>query len=131
MPQRAGTIYPKVDRIYVEVPLAAADVARTVFIAPRKCRLVSVRETHAVAGGAGAVVAPRKITDTSAPGAGVSATVVDLSGTVALNGAANTVISVTPTSGIEIAAGNRVAVSYGGTLTGLAGGLLQLEFQVL
>jgi hypothetical protein len=49
-----------------------------IWIAPRAGKVVSIKEIHSVVGGAACAVRPRKITDTSAPGAVASATVKEI-----------------------------------------------------
>jgi hypothetical protein len=66
----------------------------------------------------------RVITDTSAPGAAASATVVELlSTTLDLSAgiAVNTVSTASLVSGVYLLPGNRIASLDGGTLTGLVG----------
>lgn len=113
------------DRIVVTATLLAASVDTDVFIADRAYKVIGVRESHSVVGGASAAVRPRKITDTSAPGAAAGATVKELTtAAVDLTAAVNTV--VTPTlsataADLTLAAGNRISLDFSGTLTGLVG----------
>jgi hypothetical protein len=118
--------------INLNVLIDANSVDRHIFVAPYACRLVSVREIHSVVGGAAAAVRPRKITDTSAPGAAASATVkelttaaIDLTATINVTQVATlTAIAATVTnSDIYLAAGDKLALDFSGTLTGLIGNL--------
>jgi hypothetical protein len=54
------------------------EVDTHMWIAPRAGKVVSIKEIHSVVGGAACAVRPRKITDTSAPGAVASATVKEI-----------------------------------------------------
>lgn len=111
--------------LHLFVPLAAANTAQPVFIAPVAYKILSVREVHAVAGGAAAAVDVEKLTGTQAAGAGVSM----LAAVVSVTGTANTVQTVNPSTTLAntlLAAGDRIDTKYSGTLTGLAGGLLEI-----
>jgi hypothetical protein len=139
MVRRMSQFYPEVgkdDMIYdgesiiVTVPINANSVDSWIYVAPFKARLVSAREIHSVVGGASAAVRARKITDTSAPGAAAGTTVKELT-TAAfdLTAAINTtqvgtlVTAATPkeNSDFYMNAGDKVALDFSGTLTGLVG----------
>jgi hypothetical protein len=116
--------------IILTVLIDANSVDRQVFVAPYACRLVSVREIHSVVGGASAAVRPRKITDTSAPGAAASATVkelttanIDLTATINVTQVATltAIAAILTNSDIYLAAGDKLALDFSGTLTGLIG----------
>lgn len=65
--------------------------------------------------------------DATAPGAAAGANVIELTPAIALTGTANTnqnVAASTP----QIAAGDRIALNFSGTLTGLVGNI-QLEVE--
>jgi hypothetical protein len=136
MAKRMSDYYPDktlVDDIasdMVTVPISATSVDTHVFVAPYACRVVSVREIHSVVGGAAAAVRPRKITDTSAPGAAASATVkeittaaFDLTATINTPQIGTLVTSAVPVANSDfyLAAGDRLALDFSGTLTGLVG----------
>ncbi len=105
--------------------LLAASVAKWIFIADRAYQVTAVREVHSVAGGASAAVRPRKITDTSAPGAAAGATVKELTtAAIDLTATINTVVSPAlsaTVADLQLAAGDRIALNFSGTLTGLVG----------
>jgi len=117
----------------VESELLAASVDKWIWIAPFACKVVSVRESHSVVGGTSAAVRPRKVTDTSAPGAAASSTVkelsaaLDLTSTVPVN--TTTAATVTATAAdVTLAAGDKIGLDFSGTLTGLVG-LITIELQ--
>jgi hypothetical protein len=58
--------------------LLAASVDKWAFIADRPYKVMKIEEIHSVVGGAAAAVRPRKVTDTSAPGAAAGANVKEL-----------------------------------------------------
>ena len=105
--------------------LLAASVAKWIFIADRAYQVTAVREVHSVVGGASAAVRPRKITDTSAPGAAAGATVKELTtAAIDLTATINTVVSPAlsaTVADLQLAAGDRIALNFSGTLTGLVG----------
>lgn len=113
---------------------AASAIAANVWIATRPCRLKSIKEIHSVVGGASAAIRPRKITDTSAPGAAASATVIELAPAIDLTATINTIQTSTlvTTGTVPIFhVGDRLCHSTAGTLTGLAGGVVVYEFEAL
>jgi hypothetical protein len=105
--------------------LLAASVDKWAFVATRPCKLVGIREIHSVVGGASAAVRPRKITDTSAPGASAGATVKELTQaafdcTLTINTTQTGTLSAT-VADLQLAAGDKIALDFSGTLTGLVG----------
>lgn len=96
------------------------------FVAPQACKVLAISEVHAVAGNdAGAVnVQVEKVTGTTAPGAGINLLTNNTNAGFNLKGTANTVqvgaLSATA-SDLVLAAGDRLAVDFAGTLTTLAG----------
>lgn len=121
----SGTIF------VVPSQLLAAAVDRHVFVASQPCQLIAVEEIHSVVGGASAAVRPRKITNTSAPGAAAGANVIELCQSLDLTATANTRVSGTLVAGATtFAAGDRLAEDFSGTLTGLLGTLVY-TFRVL
>jgi len=109
------------------IPLLASSVDTDVWIAPSPMIVVAVRESHSVVGGASAAVRPRKITDTSAPGAAASGTVKEITtAALDLTASINTQRSgtlVATAADLTFAAGDRLALDFSGTLTGLVGQL--------
>jgi hypothetical protein len=102
--------------------LLATSVDRHVMLMSQPVELIAVEEIHSVVGGASAAVRPRKITDTSAPGAAAGATVIELCQSLDLTATANTRVSGTlVTTATKFAAGDRLAEDFSGTLTGLVG----------
>lgn len=122
----------KNDRIIVTGTFNASSVDQAIFIAPPNASytVISINVSFSVAGGASAAVRPRKITDTSAPGASAGTTVKELSTAADLTATANTTqaltLSTTATD-LNIAAGNRICLDFSGTLTALAGGVIVIE----
>lgn len=118
----------------VTVPLAASAVDTWAYIASAPCQVIGVEEIHSVVGGAAAAVRPRKVTDTSAPGAAASGTVKELTTaaldlTATINTRVTGTLSAT-TSDLQFAAGDRLGLDFSGTLTGLVG-VLVVRFRVL
>lgn len=89
------------------------------YVAPRKLRVIDIREVHGVIGGAGATVMPRKVTSGQAPSAGLAllTAAFDLVG-VAANTPSTGTLTATDADRI-LAVGNGIALDYSGTLTGL------------
>ena len=109
-------------------PLDATTIAvdQDYFIVPDfgcKYKVDSIKWTKSVVSTSGTLKI-RKITDTSAPGAAASSTVVELlSTTLDLSAgiAVNTVTTASLVADIFLLPGNRIATLDGGTLTGLVG----------
>jgi hypothetical protein len=104
---------------------AATAVDRDVWVSNGNYKLVGIKTTHAVVGGASAAVRPRKITDTSAPGAAAGATVKEVTTAIIdLTLAANTVRTptlVATQADLRFKSGDRLALDASGTMTGLVG----------
>jgi hypothetical protein len=111
----------------ITVPLLAASVDTWVYIAPRAVQVTSIREIHSVVGSTSAAVKFRKITaaTVAAPGAAVAAGITELATAgFDLTAAVNTNQTATLTSttaDLQLAAGDRIAADFSGTLTGLVG----------
>lgn len=119
---------PVGNRVIVTHQLLAASVDQDMWVADRAYLVTSIRESHAVIGGSSAAVAPRKITDTSVPGATASATVLELLATPAIGLETTKDTSVAPalvaaSASLTFAAGDRLALNFSGTLTGLVGSI--------
>ena len=121
-------------RIWVNLVLDATEVARWAFIAPVACQVMSVKEVHSVVGGASAAMRPRKVTDTSAPGAAASGTVKELTtATFDLTSTINTIVAGTLSateSDLQLVAGDKIGFSAAGTLTGIVG-VFTIELKLL
>jgi hypothetical protein len=105
--------------------ILAASVDEHIWIAPFACQVVSVKEIHSVVGGGSAAVRPRKITDTSAPGAAAGATVTEITTagfdlTATVNTTQTGTLSATAAD-YTLAAGDKISLDFSGTLTGLVG----------
>lgn len=103
-----------------------------IWIAPRAGKIVSIKEIHSVVGGAACAVRPRKITDTSAPGAVASGTVKEITtaafdGTAVINTTQTGTLSATA-SDYTFAAGDKISLDVSGTMAGLVG-ILVFEWQ--
>jgi len=95
--------FVKGSRFQVTYPqVAAADVAKTFFIAPAACKIVSAYERHVTVAGQAGTLTIEKLTTGEAPGAGdvILAAAFDLTST------ANTPVSK---AGVTTAAGSLVA----------------------
>ena len=117
------------DRMMVPVPFVAATVDSNVYIAVMPCRVTAVRGVNTTIGGAGATASIRKCTGTQAPSAGTLVHSTAIGGEVAIN----TVQSATLATSLEtltLAAGDRLAIDIGGTLTALVA-LIVIELQPL
>lgn len=115
--------------IVVTETILAASVDENVFVAPFACKLVRAQEAHSVVGGASAAVDVKKCTGTTAPASGTTmlASTFDLTATI------NTVVdkSLSATAAnLLLAAGDRVALDFSGTLTGLVGSVTLTFVQV-
>ena len=112
----------------IRTDLMAASVDKWMFVADRAYQVIGFREVHSVVGGSGAVVRPRKVTDATAPGAAAGATVKELTtADIDLTTTINTVVTPTITATAAdalLAAGDKVGLNFGGTLTGLVGELI-------
>lgn len=123
----------KLGALTIAVPLDAASVSRVVFIARSSWRIASVAANFEVASASG-TVRPRKITaEATLAGAAAGATVVEeTTAALSLSGTAGTAVVGTlsaTASDRVLKPGDKLAVQLAGTLTGLAGGLLQIELQ--
>lgn len=118
-----AVIVPQTQSFSAEI--LAASVDKHVFIAPRAIKITAIKEIHSVVGSTSAVVDVRKITDTSAPGAAASSTVKEFLQTAFdLTATANTTQTGTlsaTAADITLAAGDKIAFNFGGTITGLVG----------
>jgi hypothetical protein len=118
----------------VEFYLFGTMVDAHMWIAPRACKVVSVKEIHSVVGGASAAVRPRKITDTSAPGAVASATVKEITTAAAdLTAIINTTqtLSLSATaSDYTFAANDKLSLDMSGTVAATVG-IIVVEFQAV
>lgn len=114
----AGVIVPTT--IPITAVLNALSVSAAVFVADAAYQVIGIRAVWGVAGGIAAVLGVEKLTGTTAPGSGTAL----LTGNIDLTTTANTVITGTLTgtgASLQLAAGNRLGVVLGGTLTGLVG----------
>lgn len=125
MPGIEAAVNRDAGRTFAYSKLLATSVDEYFFIADKPYRVTGIQEVHSVVGGSGAAVRPRKITDASAPGAVASATVKELTtANIDLTATINTV--QTPTlsataADLLLAAGDKLALDFSGTLTGLVG----------
>ncbi len=133
-----GNIIP--NQFYVAFRLNAASVDGWEWIAPRACKLLAINEAHSTASTSG-TLALRKaaVAGTDAPGGTIGATLLALiatDGTINLAATAN--VNQTPTvatanSGADVtfAAGDRLGVKIGGTMTNLVGACVTLSFKAV
>jgi len=113
----ANLIYASYNQYQATIP--AGGTSLTIFIATRPCRVQSVSAVWSTASSSGTVDI-KKDTGTNAPGAGTSV----LTGTIGTASTANTVASGTVTGTVAtktLAAGDRLSIVFGGTMTLQAG----------
>lgn len=115
-----GTMRVFPNTISVTVPIVAASVDTHVFIADDAYQVVSINEVHSVVGGSSAALSVKKCTGTTAPASGTAlhATGIDLTATVNTN-IVPTLVATTAT--LQLAATDKLAFDFSGTLTGLVG----------
>lgn len=117
----AGTDGGPGEVLWVEIPIVAASVSASVFIAPRAMKVTSIRARMDTAGtDASAVTAViNKAVSATAIGSGV----IVHSGTINLKGTAatNQAITVLATAAATLAQGDAIAIVYTGTLTAAVG----------
>lgn len=125
----ADSKFLKGQKFQVTYPqIAAADVAKTFFIAPAACKLVSGHERHVTVAGQAGVLSVEKLTTGEAPGAGddLFAAGWDLTST------ANTPVSITAvtTAAGTLAAGDALClVLQSGAATSYALGTITLTLE--
>ncbi len=98
------------------------------FIVPTACYLTSVKVSFEAASTSGTLQIER-LTGTLAPGSGTAM----LASTISLSGTANTVVSgviSVASASVQLNAGDRVALKYGGTLTNLTGLCVTIELNI-
>lgn len=127
--RQRGTTYVNYD---CDAGVATSVADRDVFVSTGYWIVAKITEVHNTASSSG-TIGVRKITDASAPGAAASSTVLELL-TAALSTAttANTPQNgalVTTQSTRKLKPGDRLALDFGGTVTSLAGCLVQIELQ--
>jgi hypothetical protein len=105
---------------YLSVPIAATSVDGHIFIAPRAVVVVSAKEIHSVVGSTSAVVQVRKCTGTTAPASGTAIATANFDLTATVNTTQTATLSATAAD-YTLAAGDKLALDFGGTLTGLVG----------
>lgn len=93
------------------------------YVATRAMRVVSVSEVHSVAAGGASVLQVTKDSTTAAPGTGTDLLTNNTSTGFDLNGTANTVQvgTLITTTGIVLAAGDRLSVDYANAIQSSAG----------
>jgi hypothetical protein len=127
----SGAQWVPVGNVVLSIPLQNADdaVNQNIFIADRTYNVLSMKETHAVVAAGAFSAQVQKCTGTTAPGSG-SAVMTD---TFDLTSAINTPVTGTLNTGCiwhtKLAAGDRLALAFGGTATGYAGGNITIVLQ--
>lgn len=127
-----GTSFVPLDRFFVNINLlAAADaVDRSFFVAPRACQVLSITENHATAGGTSAAVTPKKCTGTQAASAGTALTAAAIDLTTTAETPQTPALSATAAA-LVLAAGNRIALDFSGTISPLAQCTITIELRML
>ena len=119
-PSGTLTTYVVPPALVITVDVNASSVDKAVFIADANYIVTKIQ--HMVSTGAsGATVVPRKCTGTTAPASGTS---LLSAGSLDLNATANTTTTATlsgTAATLAVAAGDRIALDFSGTLTGLVG----------
>lgn len=122
-------------KVYISYTIPGTSAATssnysTFLIVPAKCLIVGAQEVHKTAGTDGSAVTLdiEKLTGVVAPGSGTSI----LKTTFSLKAAANTVQTaiLTLTGSKSLAAGDRLAVKPGGTLTSVANVTVLVTLQI-
>lgn len=105
--------------------LTAASVSQLVFACPagQTYQVSEVRTIFSTASSSGTATL-EYLTGTTVPGSGTA-----LTGAIALSGTVNTLKVTVPTAVKVLAAGDRLNVIIGGTMTGLVGGFLQVTLK--
>lgn len=105
--------------------LTAASVSQLVFACPagQTYQVSEVRTIFSTASSSGTATL-EYLTGTTVPGSGTA-----LTGAIALSGTVNTLKVTVPTTVKVLAAGDRLNVIIGGTMTGLVGGFLQVTLK--
>lgn len=121
----------KGQRFTVQYPqVAAADVAKTFFVAPDACKMISVAERHVTVAGQAGVLTIEKLTDGEAPGAGddLLTTGLDLTSTANTAQSENSV----GTAAASLAAGNALCLKLkSGAATSYALGTITVTMEWL
>jgi hypothetical protein len=112
--------------IFVKTDLTATDASRHIFMAHRACRVKSVKYVHTT-GSTSGTLQIEKLTGTTAAGSGT----VLLTGTIDLSATtvANTVTSgalIATVASLTLAAGDRLSIKIGGTMTSIAGAVVSV-----
>lgn len=116
-----GTVYKHVDGlIRISTIILAASVDQPVFIADRAYVVVSAKEIHSVVGSTSAAVQYKKCTGTTAPASGTAIATGTFDLTATINTTQTATLSATA-SDYTLAAGDKLALDFSGTLTGLVG----------
>jgi len=122
-----GNIIPNTRVIYCEGLDANTLSGDCNFILDRAYQVTSIKINQTAQGAGGCVIDVEKLTGTTAPGAG---TVLG-TGSYDCNATANNTVTTYTLTGttatLQFAAGNRIAVKMGGTLTGLRGGSVMIQ----
>ena len=115
--------------IVVTLQTTASGVDSPGFTAPFACKVIRAQEVHSTISGAGATLDIKKCTGTTAPASGNTV----LASVFALDSTINTVVDKTLSStaaDLLLAAGDRLAFDFSGTLTGLVGAITITLVQV-
>lgn len=119
-------------RFQVTYPqVAAADVAKTFFIAPCACKIIEAKERHVTVAGQAGTLQIEKLTSGQAPGAGA----VTLAAAFDLTSTANTPVTkdaLTTTAAATLAAGDALCLKVAsGAATSYALGTITVTMEVV
>ncbi len=115
-----GTVRSLLQEMAIVIPIDANSVDNSVFIADDNWQVTKLSAVPTVAGSTNAAVTVKKCVTTTAPASGTAlhATAFDLTATT--NTVQNATLVAT-TATLQLAAGNRLALDFSGTLTNLVG----------
>jgi hypothetical protein len=130
----AGVIVPQYVYVNFVPQTTEAATDRTVFIAPRACKLIACSQIHSVAAGGASKLQVTKDTGTTAPGGGTDLLTNNTNTGFDLNATANTLQTGTLTStaaDVTFAAGDRLGIDFANTIQSTAGLAISATFQLV
>jgi hypothetical protein len=134
-PQAANYKPTTREMVDVTIQAAAQHVTQWVYQAPWKCQIIAVHENHTVASSSGTLDVVRITADSIAPSSSYGANIIQIlnAGAMSTAGTANTRqnLALKAGSGLILNPGDQIAVVAGGTATGYAGGIVQIEIAQL
>jgi hypothetical protein len=126
-----GVIVPQsvfINWTNVAATSASGDFA---FIANRAYQVTAIRVAQRAQGGSGCVIDVEKLTGTTAPGSGTALGTGSYNCNSTANNTATTYTLTGTTGTLQLAAGDRLSVKLGGTLTALAGATVTVQLKAI